>query len=398
MKYLVLTYLHFLLFGCTSSSTKLNELSVSPHKTLIQNIVETKNSIVKDPCDDLWFERKLEIASALLKYEEDINTYLAKLKSNEILEKNNDKMFNEKPFGPIFIRQSYKESLIENKWREYSTDWTNVYLFYLKIKDQPINENWFKLSRSARSLIMNDHRRLIRYFSFGLTENSKPTLNRILSLIEQCLDNSSCSLPDFTLNELNILNSIPIYSYFYKKILSAQDKQNRRDYYFKIKKWIIFDLESRYGFSKNTAVMREAESIIIPMRAGDFEEVKDELAAIIEKYWSTDKIQLKILWLNQEDSRSGVYRFIADKTTGNRDLTSRKDLTMTIASGATESAIAHEFGHVLGFADFYYEVFDPVNCGYKTRLNSSDLMSDIENGKVTKDEFLTLVKEYLNRF
>lgn len=129
----------------------------------------------------------------------------------------------------------------------------------------------------------------------------------------------------------------------------------------------------------------------VPLHAGDFEEVKDKLATIIEKFWSSDKISLKILWLNQKDSRPGVYRFLADKTAGSRDLTSKKDLTITIASGATKSAIAHEFGHVLGFVDTYYEVFDPVNCGYKTRLNSSDLMSDIENGKVTRDEFLTFV-------
>ena len=58
-------------------------------------------------------------------------------------------------------------------------------------------------------------------------------------------------------------------------------------------------------------------------------------------------------------------------------------------------AVAHEFGHVLGFKDHYYTMWNSDQCIYKVETNSGDLMSDSSSGSVTATEWSDIKKNYI---
>ena len=59
--------------------------------------------------------------------------------------------------------------------------------------------------------------------------------------------------------------------------------------------------------------------------------------------------------------------------------------------------VAHEYGHVLGFDDHYYTVWNSEKCEYHAQYNEEDIMSDSETGDVTNLEWQTLLDKYGNR-
>ena len=378
---------HFILpFLILGTSCAIKPSLEAPNK-LENQIIKSKTSIVRDNCDDLWFKRKIEIINALMKNEERINTFTERKNYSE-------EEFNIIPFGPIVIREPKIQPSPVERWIEYSTDWTDVYKFYQTIQTKPVDNDWINLSRTVHSLLMNDERRLARFYNFNLTEKSYSKLIELQSILNKCILNINCNDVKLSKDQISFLNETPLYSYFYKKYLTSITADQKRYASSKILQWIKFDIESRFSFSKNPKVKNEGNYLILPLKAGDFESVKDELATIIEKAWSSKIIQVKIKWLTEDDKTTPVYKFTADNSTNGRSFTSERDYTITIANTAKKKSIIHEIGHILGFKEHYYEIFDATVCGYTTKMNNQDIMSDINHGIVTEEMFYKLKKEY----
>ena len=92
----------------TSCTTTL----ASRAPTNLENqINKSKNSIVKDDCDDLFFSRKIEIINAL--DEKNINCFVTN--KNYI-----EKEFNIIPFGHITLREPTTPLVPYDNWSKYS--------------------------------------------------------------------------------------------------------------------------------------------------------------------------------------------------------------------------------------------------------------------------------------
>jgi hypothetical protein len=372
--------LPFLILGSSCSTTSPNKLE--------DQIIKSKDSIVKNNCDDLWFQRKIEIINALKANEERIKTFTDRKNYSE-------EEFNIISFGPIVIREPKIETSALNRWSDYSTDWMTLYKFYQTIQGKPVDKDWIELSRTAQSLVMNDERRLVRFYNFNLTEKSYSKLIEVQSILARCMADTACNDLKLSEGQISFLNETPLYSYFYKKYLASTTIDQKKYASSKILQWIKFDIESRFSFSKNPKVKKEGDYLVLPLKTGDFESVKDELSMIIEEAWSSKIIQIKIKWLAENDDTSPVYKFIADRSANGRSFTSERDHTITIANTAKKKSIIHEIGHALGFKEYYYEIFNPNVCGYTTRKNSQNIMSDINHGIVTEEMFYKLKEEYL---
>jgi hypothetical protein len=102
-------------------------------------------------------------------------------------------------------------------------------------------------------------------------------------------------------------------------------------------------------------------------------------------------MHLKIQW-NYLDP--DIYKLIASMEMGERSGTSWYKKSVTIATGATSSVISHEIGHVLGFRDHYFHVWQPEQCAYIVQINDDDLMSNGYSGDVTPEEWQELDRQY----
>jgi hypothetical protein len=67
---------------------------------------------------------------------------------------------------------------------------------------------------------------------------------------------------------------------------------------------------------------------------------------------------------------------------------------VVIANLAFTGTVAHEFGHVLGFADHYYSVWNDRNCYYSQSSGTGDIMSNSDRGLVTARHWEILEKAY----
>ena len=351
----------------------------------VNQIIEFKNSIVKDKCDDLWHTKKIEIITAL--DSRDINSFISK-------QSYSDEKFKIIQFGPIVLREPIIQTISTDKWSEYLTDWTNLYEFYQLIQNKEVNKEWIDLSRAVHSLLMNDNRRLTKFYNFNLDEKSHADLTALRSKLDECISNVNCTKLDLSKEEISFLDKVPLYSYFYRKYSSATTTEQKRYAISKNLQWIKYDIESRFEFLKNPSIIVEGNNLILPLIAGPFESVKTDLAKIIEEAWSSQKMSLKVKWVADDKSQGRVYKFAVNTSTNGRSFTSARDHLITIANTAKKKSIIHEIGHVLGFQDHYYETFDSNLCGYKTKMNALDVMSDINNGSITESMFSILKKEY----
>jgi hypothetical protein len=128
----------------------------------------------------------------------------------------------------------------------------------------------------------------------------------------------------------------------------------------------------------------------VKLDAGDFAGSEKDLTRIFEREWSSPRHGVRVRWVKGDPA---AYRLKALFQSG-RSFVDHRSKTMLVANFAWTRTIAHELGHVLGFDDHYYSVWNDRNCYYLQESRLSDLMSDSEKGRVTAGHWALLEKAY----
>jgi hypothetical protein len=126
---------------------------------------------------------------------------------------------------------------------------------------------------------------------------------------------------------------------------------------------------------------------------GPFADAKDQLAGYIESVWSSPTLRAKIDWVDST-THPDAYRFALGTGAVGRSYVNREALVVMLYADVSTKAIAHEFGHVLGFADRYLESYDETTCRYALKMDDGDLMSVPGPGVVTDAEWQVLRTQY----
>jgi hypothetical protein len=79
---------------------------------------------------------------------------------------------------------------------------------------------------------------------------------------------------------------------------------------------------------------------------------------------------------------------------GERASANSKTRVVRLFQDTDVAAIPHEVGHVLGFPDRYYTVWDPHACEYLDEVTGTDLMSDHRTGSVLDEDWNELARAY----
>lgn len=142
-------------------------------------------------------------------------------------------------------------------------------------------------------------------------------------------------------------------------------------------------------FRPNPDVARTGpREFTVRLDPGAFRGHERALAAIFEDEWRSFGYRVKVLW-----TESGSYRLLAHFDS-NRSYVNHKRRTMEIAHLAWTKTVAHELGHILGFDDHYYNVWNARNCYYQQESRLGDLMSNSEHGVITARHWEILDRAY----
>jgi hypothetical protein len=290
------------------------------------------------------------------------------------------------PFGPMHVREFiHPQSRGSSEWDSEVMGWEAVYAYYSKIKDHPDDKRWIALNSEYRFDIVEDQDRLDGK-NFFLDQDSAPLISQALGAVRNCLDDNDCETPDFGSTRLRAwVRGIPLYAKFLAKPGrgSLEELRDRLE----------ID-HHRYEFKHNETIRRVSRSELeLPLVAGSFDGYEREFAHYVQDFWSTLSLQLIIRW-HDADASHDLYKILVGSAVGARPYVSYDDRVVRLFEGGLKRTILHEMGHVLGFRDHYYSVWNPANCAYDYRSRGSDIMSNSTYGGVTPQESRELDEEY----
>ncbi len=151
-------------------------------------------------------------------------------------------------------------------------------------------------------------------------------------------------------------------------------------------------------FVPNPTVYFADGAWVVPLQAGDFEEVKQEVAKMLTSVWSapTKGHAVRILWTDAT-AHPEAYRLVVGTSVDGRDHVDPQRRELALHPLTTLRTIAHEFGHVLGLADRYHVEWQAEHCRYLLHLDYTDIMSNHMTGAVTDGEWAAFAAHYLPR-
>lgn len=285
------------------------------------------------------------------------------------------------------------------KWDSYNESWEQTYSDYLEIKNQPLNRNWMIVNANVRSLIMNDQWRVVDGSNLELQRDSATSLEALLQKLTLCNEDHACTFPTFSDENLSFIQNNKIYRNIFDEMKRASDSDAFRESLALFKKRVSNDLK-RYAFRVNPSIIstRGTEAndsvLTIPFDGSDFSDHdRAQLQSYIEPIWKTEGLKVLIEWRNSwTDS---IYKiFFNPALVGTRPWVSSNDREMHLFPQNRTRSVAHETGHVLGFRDHYYTVWNRKTCTYIIEYNDTDIMGDSDAGSVTPDEWAELKKQY----
>lgn len=271
--------------------------------------------------------------------------------------------------GHITYTKNNPQVYDKDNWENKTYSWASIYKKrFLPIKNSSPIENpeaWIELLDSSKDLQYDDDflEREPQYY--GTYHQDEPILASIILKMHQ----RDYELPT---REKNYILKRP---WFRKFLLEKNYDQ------------LLATATSLYNhhfhFHKEHTVKRiDAKTLELPLDSGDFD--KSELykfEAIIAKYWSSPKLSLKIKWVNNPLNQMLFYRIMGFSLVGKATV-NRADRVINLFSGTSEGVIAHEIGHVLGFSDVYFPIWESSKCRYVVQTNNSDIMSSPTYGSV----------------
>jgi hypothetical protein len=355
---------------------------------LLQELADLEDSPYFEPCDRIHAKTKREILAAIQKP--------FPSRSSPQSEDPGGHRHHRIPFQGSFLLDLPKKNPESKDWSTFIYGWGSLHEFYLKNKEPLELRTWAKLNSLARSLLLEDKRRILGRRNYGIHRNNLASVPKILSAVATCEKDASCSRPVFDADTELSLRSIPYYKMFLDQLDAEASAGARRALLPAILARVRTDLET-FSFQANPAIRNSnvdgIRKLEIEMDAGTLTtEEQTLLSSIIEKTWSGTEAALKVIW-KQASGAKDLFRILFDANRpGERPYVIRAEKTVNLFPGTHTRSVAHEFGHVLGFPDHYFTTWDPIQCNYIEESDPTDLMSDSSSGDVTEEEWQVLLR------
>lgn len=279
----------------------------------------------------------------------------------------------------------------KNEWVQRVRGWADIFKYYDKIKTQPTNSLWVNLDANVRATLVDDRNRAVRGVDTGLDHAAGPLLKRFREILNDCL-NASCAKMDLP-SEVEALvqrnrHMREMWTAYKKSKSSREEQDNLRDLLERVSL-----NQRRYEFYSNEQIRRDGGELVLPLNSGELAGAESQLTEFIESVWMATGQRLKIEW--SKSSLEPLFKILVDlQHPYSRAFVSWNDRIVQLYPGTNTRSIAHEIGHVLGFRDSYYTLWNENTCQYAIEQNEGDIMSSSLKGVVTEEEWKTLGDRY----
>jgi hypothetical protein len=299
------------------------------------------------------------------------------------------------PFQGSFLREVPKTPPQKSGWETSYYGWSDALDLFEKKGESMTRDDWMRVNAIVMSTLMEDESRVINGENMGFDHLTIQYLPKIHDSLSTCLQDEKCVNPEFTPEVGLAVRGIPIYSYYLQALESASSSENARKLITRFEKRVSVD-QKDHQFKMNSLLQKKivgSETLItLPLDPGSLGEEEQNLAQkIIESVWAKAGTKVLVSW-GSRGKTPDLFQILFDLTgTGKRPFVGYSDKTLNLFPYSRTRSIAHEFGHVLGYDDHYYTVWNPKGCAYVQESNQEDIMSDSESGEVTLQEWTELL-------
>jgi hypothetical protein len=356
----------------------------------IGEIYGEKNALFFRQCELTWKDKAIEVSRFLESHRAEIEAFY-----KTYLDQKGSDTYDFIQMGRFTFKDPKKKVVGTDAWTEYQASWSEAYTSYQNIKNTPVNLDWVRLNSYVRAMIPDEESRITHGQNYGLSKDTESLANSIYGKVQACVDDANCTLPDFTPEDLHFFDEATGESWYVNRLRfpSARDSvQNRRDYLGKLLKRVQGD-KGRYTFTPSDIAKVNGSQLEIPMDLSSLGDGADKFAQYIESIWNNDgEFKIKII---QKHSPDIAYVVDVSDIVGERASVHGKK--MQLYNLGVMKTFPHEFGHVLGFRDNYYTLWDSGSCVYKEQSNIGDIMSNHTSGQVLPRHWDVLKKTYWNK-
>ncbi len=357
--------------------------------TFTQQVEAVQKGDWIDECDDKLKDKRFEIAKYL-----DDNYALVRAFYNEAsATTGNGTEVKYIQIGKLRSRVTAPNNSDDQWVTELSTNWQDMHEHYLQIKDikftsdSPLKEKKYLVSlyKDFLAIIVDDEGRATDGINYYLTHDDLPKIKSAAEKVEACITNN-CERPEFTTDDLEFILSVRFYRRHWQRYLSTNDRTRLT----KLLNELTWDF-GRYEVRTNKSVTLENLKYTLPLfLKPELVEGKDLLAKVIEDIWKNEKGEhLKVDYFDQHPD---IFSVFVDNVPG-RSYVMFKAKEVHLLQDVKDRSIAHEIGHVLGFRDQYYTLWDQDKCLYSIESNAADIMA-ISSGRVLPYHWEALKQTY----
>jgi len=360
-------------------------------------LAATVRSIQEDtyhePCDEKFRSVQEEVAAALDARAAAIEAY-GSAASAPAPARGRSSASSVKPLGKTFVAEEVGPfTPAKEAWVTTTNSWADIKAFFEAMKQEPVNENWVNLNGWVRGVLTDDMNRVKNGVVFAFDETSGSAIEALRPAVEACWKADACEQISLNSAQAQALASQPFYAELFVRANKAITREERRGRISEIGMRLRQDY-AQYAFVKSPHMRATAPGRYeVDLDAGDFADAKAAVKAYIEAVWKTETRSITVVFKDRAQFPD-LFRLELQPGVGGRSYVDYERRAVMLFPGVRSRAIAHEVGHVLGFPDVYFTIWDGETCTYGVRKNKQDLMSDPNSGAVLPAHWAELEKQY----
>jgi hypothetical protein len=364
--------------------------------SLSERLLKISSNEYAGSCDRDRLEQKLELIAAL----ENTKSILDAPDEDQP-PTSGDKPPSTNPlirFQGSYLLNLPKKEIGSQSWISEYYDWDTTYYLYSKNKENLDKRLLLYIKSTVERLLENDESRVLNGTNLGLDRVSIPMLPLIYDSVKKCVDDAKCLRPVFSESVEKIVRGVPFYLFFIRMLESDSSESDDRERLVRFLNRIEADMlghQPRFNPLMKQSRLNEEIRINLPLDPGVLSASERELAkSTIEEVWARGNTKVTVEWKGRSKIMDLFTILFHPDQIGKSANVTYSDRTMNLYPLTRVRSIAHEFGHIIGFDDHYYTVWDDRLCSYVQESTESDIMSNSESGVVTDEEWSELLKVF----